>query len=388
MQTSAVIQSDQVKVITSLAEISALRSFWESRQQHPIVDFDFFNLVAKRSNVISPCVLVLSRGSEPVALMAGRIERTELPVRFGYVTLAKIPVRQLVLLACEYLGEKTEDNTRSLVTCTDRLLSRERLDLAIFWQLKVGSGEHAAIERIFKRSRISLSQEASKHWLMSLPRTWDDFLKSRSHKRRHELRRLPKVLDRDFGSQWGIRTYASSHQVMDFIDAVESVAARTYQRGLNVGFRRDEENIQRVCMDALQGRLAGYVLFIKDEPRAFWYCFIYKSVLYPVATGYDPAFKDYEPGTILLLKIIQDYCGSDVELIDFGSGDADYKRRFCSKHFQEVSILLFAKSARGRGLRGLHVATLAGAKLGKRFLDRLQITQLVKTRWRRRLTQQ
>jgi len=385
---SSAIQGDQVKVITSLREMNALRPFWETMQRHPILDFDFFNLVAKRSNVVSPCVLAAFHGREPVALVAGRIEEGDLPIRFGYATLARIPVRQLVLFAGERMGENAEESYRSFLTCVDRLLREQRLDLAIFWQVKAGSYEHETIRQTFKRSRLSVTDEASKHWLLSLPGSWDDFLKSRTHKRRHEFRRLPRVLDRDFGGQWNIKTYTSFNEATEFIDAVESVAAKTYQRGLNVGFRRDEENIERVFMDALRGRLAGYVLFIRDEPRAFWYCFVYKSVLYPVATGYDPAFRDYEMGTVLLLRIICDYCGTPIQAIDFGSGDADYKRRFCTDHFQETSILLFSRSARGRCLRGLHIATLAGSKLGTKLLDRMRITQWVKTRWRQRLTRQ
>lgn len=386
MGTSTVIQGNQVKVITSLAEMRALRPFWEIAQRHPSVDIDFFELVVKvRSNVVSPCVLALFRDEKPAALLPGRIEEAKFPIRLGYATLAGIPVRQVVLLAGEYMGEKTEENCRSLLKCVDRLLREQRLDLAIFWQLKVGSYEHEAIQQTFKQSQFSTAQDASKHWLMSLPGTWDDFLRSRSHKRRHELRRLPRVLDRDFAGQWKIKIYASSHEAMEFINAVESVAGRTYQRGLNVGFRRDEENVQRIHTDARQGRLAGYVLFIKDKPTAFWYCFDYKGVLYPAATGYDPAFRDYELGTILLLEIIHDYCGTDIGTIDFGSGDADYKRRFCSDHFLENSLFVFSRSARGRCLHGLHRATGFGTKIAKQCLDRLQITQQVKTRWRRRL---
>lgn len=379
----------KVKLITSPIEIDALRPLWDATEREPGADYEFFKLTVQTlANVISPCALTLFRREEPVALVAGRIERGKLPVQFGYISLVDIPIRRVIFIAGGYVGERTEVNWRALLACVNTLLRSEQLDLAVFEHLKVGSFEHEAVCQTFKHSQ-SGATAPSKHWSFRLPGTWDDFLRTRRQKHRYWLRRLPRVLDRDFSGQWEIKTYSSPQEVMEFVHAADSVAGRTYQRTLNVGFRRDEFTVQRVYMDARRGRLAGYVLFVGGEPRAFWYCFVYRGVLYLAATGYDPAFRSYEPGTILLMKIFQDYCGTEVDTVDFGLGDADYKKRFCSEYSLLSSVVVFStSSARGRLLQFLHNTTRAGTQIATQFLDRLQMTQRLKTRWRRKLEQQ
>jgi hypothetical protein len=112
----------------------------------------------------------------------------------------------------------------------------------------------------------------------------------------------------------------------------------------------------------------------------------YKQSLYLAATGYDPAYRNYELGTILLMKVLEDSCGTDVAKVDFGEGDADYKRRFSSGSFDERSVRLFAHSGRGFLLRSLFSIMDLGTRFAATMLDRFGVTQRVKTAWGRRLT--
>jgi len=262
---------------------------------------------------------------------------------------------------------------------------KKKIDIAIFEQIKLDSPELDALKRIFNFARCSLAKEGSKHWLLSLPSTWEAFLKSRKKKHRNELSRYPRVLDRKFGEQWSIKRYDTQALAREFVGAAEVIASKTYHRGLEVGFRYNEEYVQRVALDARHERLRGYVLYIEDEPKAFYYGFIYKTTLHLAATGFDPAYRSYELGTILLMRIFQDCCGTEVKVIDFGLGDADYKRRLCSDYFVESSVYVFSNSMRGLCLHALHSITKLFNKLGKSLLDQLQITQHVKTRWKQRL---
>lgn len=375
----------KTQFINSLSEMNSIRHFWEVVQSKPGADFEFFNLIVQtRPNVILPCVIELIRDELPIAMLVGRIENARMPIRLGYFNLAKVPVRQLVFIAGGFMGEKTEDNLQRLLSSVKSLMIEQQIDLVIFEQLRVDLSQHEIIAKTFGRTWL-VNQGASKHWLLRLPATWDDFLKSRRAKHRYWLRRLPKILDRDFNGKWNIQFYSTPDQAREFINAAELVAQTTYQRGLGAGFRRDQEFLQRLDLDAKRGRLRGYVLYIKDEPKAFWYCFTYKRTLYLAATGYDSTYRKYEIGTILLMKVLQDHCGTKIECVDFGLGDAGYKQRFASDHFMENSIYVFSSSVRGFCLYGFYRAMVIGTRLAKKLLDRLSITQRVKTYWRRKL---
>ncbi|WP_374089778.1 GNAT family N-acetyltransferase [Methylomicrobium lacus] len=380
------MQEYKIKVITSLAKMDVVRPLWEGTQWHPLADYEFFNLIIhSRAETVVPCVIVLYENEKPVSLLVGRIEMEKSRMRFGYATFGKISVRQLVFIGGGFLGEKSESHWLRILAFVDRLMLEKKIDLAIFEQIRFGSPELDALKRVFNYARCSLDKEGSKHWLLSLPSTWEAFLKSRKKKHRHELSRYPKVLDKKFGEQWIIKRYDTQALAMEFVEAAEAIACKTYHRKLEVGFLYNEEYIQRVVLDARHGRLRGYVLYIKGEPKAFYYGFVYKTTLHLAATGFDPAYRTYELGTILLMRIFQDFCGTEVNVIDFGLGDADYKRRLCSEYFVESPVYVFSSSMRGRGLHILHSITKTFNKLGKSLLDKLQITQYVKTRWKRRL---
>lgn len=380
------LEKYKITSVTSEVGLDELRPVWEAMQWHPGADFEFFKLILQsRKTIISPCILVASENGRPVALLAGRIETAKLPVRFGYMALGKIPIRRLVVIEGGFMGVQTEELWQQFLAYSSGLLVERQLNLAMLEQIQIASPRHAATEKKFGRMRLCLAHSAGEHWLMQLPGTWDEFLKCRSKKHRYWLKRLPAVLDKEFSGRWRIENFTSEADARRFINVAEQVASLTYQRGLGVGFQLNAENLARVEMEARRGQLRGYVLFIDNKPKTFWYCFIYNRRLYLAATGYDPAFRDYEVGTVLLMKIFQDHCGTDVGVVDFGLGDAGYKKRFGSEHYMESSFYLFPKTARGLGLNLLHSVMLFGTQMAKGMLNRLRVTQFLKTRWRRKL---
>lgn len=385
---SITIDEYRIEIISSQEQMDSLRKFWEESQFHPAADYEFFSLIVQeRYNIVSTCVLLLLQNNEPVALLAGRIEKTQIPIRFGYLKVLKIPVRQVVFIAGGFMGERTEANWKRFLCFVKDLLRIGRLDLAVFEQLKVGSSEHEALSQVFKGTQKGLSFGESMHWQFKIPKTWDAFMKTRSKKHRYWLKRLPKVLDREYGEEWKIKTYTQEHEVRDFIFQADLVAAKTYQRALGVGFRNNIETLRRIDLDASRGRLKGYVLSIKNEPKAFWYCFSYNGTIYSAATGYDPNFRTYELGTILLMKIFQDNCGTESDVIDFGEGDADYKRRFGSLFFNETTCYLLSRSVRGWYLYFLLKLMLSGTNIAKNVLGRFDSLRSLKTNWRRKMIQ-
>ena len=375
-----------LRVIKSLSEMDCLRSFWEAEQFYPSADFEFFKLILEtRPNILFPCIITLFRGDNPVALLSGRIENTKLPIRVGYATILSIPVRQLVFVPGGFMGERTGNNLGRLLVPISHVMSSLRLDCTVFERIRIGQIEHDLITRAFKSNQLGFSSNIIKHWILHLPKTWEDFLKSRKAKHRYWLRRLPRVLNRDFGGEWEIKRYSTLETVEKFAEAAESVASNTYQRAIGAGFRLNEEYLHRLKLEARRGQLRGYILFIKNKPQAFWYCFTYNHVLYLAATGYNPDYRKYELGTVLLMKVFQDHCGSKITTVDFGEGDSDYKRRYASEFFEEESIIVFPRSMRGLFLRTIHNSVVYGTMLAKKFIDRLGLLQKLKTYWRRRL---
>lgn len=380
----ATVSPYQISVVSRPDEVERIRPFWESAQWHPGADLELYKIVLQtRPEIISPCIFVVSKDDKTVALWIGRLERSKLALRIGYASAGSIPTKKLVMIEGGLMGADDPEVWTSLLQFAASYLIQEKIDLASIDQVAVASTKYTSAMERFGRAQLRPARQSGKHWLLRLPTTWPEFMAARSKKRRYWLNRLPKILDRDFPAKWEMRVYKTEAEAQAFVDAAEAVASKTYHRGLGVGFRKNEETNRRVAKEAQHGHLVSYILFINDEPTAFWYCTRYRQRLYLEATGYDPKYGRYEVGTVLLLKIFQDYCGSDIELVDFGLGDAEYKQRFGTENFEEITLLLFSRSARGRFLSAVHTSVAGCNQLARQILDRLQVTQRIKTIWRR-----
>ena len=78
-----------------------------------------------------------------------------------------------------------------------------------------------------------------------------------------------------------------------------------------------------------RGWFRAYVLYLDDEPVAFWQGQAYNGVFSTGVPGFDPAYADHRVGNYVLFKLIADLCADEsIETLDYGFGDAEYKRRF------------------------------------------------------------
>ena len=88
----------------------------------------------------------------------------------------------------------------------------------------------------------------------------------------------------------------------------------------------------------------------------------------------------------LFLRMVEDLClNNGIKLIDFGFGEAEYKRNYCDQKWEEASIYIFAPTFSGVTLNFLRSSTALLSRLAKALLERFNILQNVKRRWRDKL---
>ena len=167
---------------------------------------------------------------------------------------------------------------------------------------------------------------------------------------------------------------------------LETVAEKTYQRGLGVGFTASEETRAILDLATKRGWHSASVLYNGDDPIAFWTGWQYRRTLYISTTGFDPAFAELGVGSYLLAAMIRDFCGNrSFDAVDFGPGDAAYKRHFGNESLLEQDFFVFAPTLRGAFLNAARTSMGAVNIGAKRLLERTGSTARVKRIWRRRL---
>lgn len=371
-----------IDVARSADEMEALRDFWNLHARHPESTPDFvLMLQSVRPEIVRPHILVARAAGRPVAMMVGRLERADVQVGLGYLNLLRLPIRQLVFPSGGVVGSWSPDATAAMLERLRDDLRSGVADRALMSRLPVGGVLHTAARALAPLLRDA-SAPVCEHWLARLPDNFDNFMGRVSRKHRYWLRRTARALEADCQGDVRHRVFRTEADVEPFCRAAESIARETYQRGLGRGFTDSPENRRRLALAARAGSFRAYVLFDGDRPIAFWAGECLQGVMHAAWTGYGPAHRKHEVGTLLLLTMVRELIAEGVQAIDLGAGGARYKERFADQCHHEQDISLYGATPRGLLARGAVAADHALRRAGRRLLDRLGMTDRLKRRWR------
>lgn len=220
-----------------------------------------------------------------------------------------------------------------------------------------------------------------------MPPRYDDILAGMSIKTRKNLKWQAKKLVGDYHGQVRVRHFRDTSELHELFQHVEGIASTTYQRALGVGFVDDEFTRERFQMAASKGELHAFVLYLHDQPRAFWIGTVYGETFHSDFMGYDPQHSRYSPGMYLILQTIEEFYRSPnvprITSLDFGLGDAQYKAVLGDRCWSDASMYVFAPSIRGITINLIRTPIALLNQSAIRFLEKTQFLSRVKKIWRR-----
>jgi len=382
-------ESTEVQIARCFAEVEALRGAWDQMCIDPNADIDFYRtIVERRGEVVRPHVMVLKRNGTVRSILAGRLERKEFDVRFGYKKVRLASVRCLTLIHGGLLGEVSESCVAGLVESVLESLRNGEADVAWFCGLDVNSASYRVARKVGSFLTRDYFPDQIQRWKLRLPPTYEELYRGLSSNTKHNLKRYSKRLRDTFGDELTIKSFGDLGDLEWVLADTEVIAAKSYHRGLGVGFIYNEETRRTMTLAAEQGWLRAYILYIAGKPCAFWNGVLYGRTFFTSTTGYDPDFRDCRPGTFLLQEMLQDLCSEEVaDEVDFGFGDAQYKRDWCDQGQLQTSFFVFAPTLKGVYLNCLRTPLIGAANGTRRILSRTEALQKVKRAWRDRLAQ-
>lgn len=379
---------------TSGAKVHVARTFLELDQLRPLceavpgaspdADLDYLAAVSSSSpDVLRPHVIAIERpGRQPILAMA-RLEAGGLELKAGYRVLARPTLRTLVVVYRGIAGADDDDDRRLVLSELHRSLRDGEADALHFSKLTTDSP-------LYRMARAMAPWACRDHLPVEVPRTdvavpedLDAFLGERSRNTRDNVRRYGKRLEREHGDALAVHSYRRPPEVDEALSAMETVAATTYQRGLGVGFR--DEPPQRVPLEvaARKGMFRAWVLTIGDTPVAFWHGLAYGGTFYIGSPGYNPSHSKLRIGQYLQMRMMEDLCADPaVQRVDYGFGDAQYKRSFGDRTWMEADVMVFSTRPRPLAINALRTAVGGAARGAKRALGPDRVAAL-KRRGRR-----
>jgi len=243
-----------------------------------------------------------------------------------------------------------------------------------------------AFERRAGPARRQRRSRPQPRWRLPLPETFEQFLASRSANTRWRLRRDARRIADAFGGRVELAVVRDPGGLDRLLGDAERVARSTYQRALGTGFAVTPERREATRVGLERGWTRGYLLYARDEPVAFWICSVYRGTLLVRLTGYDDRYAGLRVGIHLLARVIEDAIRDPaIAVVDFGPGDAAYKRQLAAESHLERDLVVFAPTLRGVRINAGRNAVLLAADGARRALDAARLTDRVRTGWRLRL---
>ena len=136
----------------------------------------------------------------------------------------------------------------------------------------------------------------------------------------------------------------------------KTVSAKSYQeRLLHEGLPTTPEFMAEAKARAACGGVYAYILFLRNQPVSYVFCFCTNGIATYDYVGYDPAFASLSSGTVLQYAILQSlFNGNRVEIFDFTEGEGQHKSLFKTDEQRCAKTYFFR-----RGLKVLFLGLFA-----------------------------
>lgn len=322
--------------------------------------------------------LALRRGGALAGYVPIRRRKMGLPLRIGEVKLASLPCRALQLFGRGVLGDGEELAEAALGALGRATIAYDAVTLeetpldSPLWR--------AAHDPRVASAFVPTERTRSVHHVVELPGSFAAYFARFSSKTRNSLGRKQRKLEAELGAL-ALETYAGAAEMRPMLERIGPVATKTYHyrllgQDLTVDNARLLANLERW---ASRGWVRGYVLAANGAAVAYVVGFLVGRRFFYELLGYDPAHAAFAPGTVLLVRLLEDLAEHRIaDVLDFGAGDADYKRLFGTASWEEGSMLLARRTVYARSAAGIERAFAGASRVGAAALERLGVKRRVK----------
>jgi len=366
----------RIEVLRTEEDLAPVLDAWHRLRLLPEHEPDAYR-AALRERGADPYVVALTRDGRLVALLAGRVERGHVPLKLGYWTALRLPVRRIVIPPHGILGSGDEADLRALVEQLVADLRARRADLAVVEFAGEGSAALRAARGVpvgfWMRDRV---RERRIHRRLDLPATFKEY--DKGHKGLlQKVRKFEKV----FAGRFEHALLTREEEIPAFCAAAGAVAGKAYQRALGEGFLDGPGDRALLLAAARMGGLRAFTTSVDGKLVAFWAGCRTGTHARFWWTAYDAAYQEYSPGLVSSARMVERLIAEGVVSLDFGGGDASYKERLCNAASWEESVRIFAPGPRGAVAGLLAALDAAIGNLARTHLKGL--ANRLKTPWRR-----
>lgn len=281
-----------MQISQDLNGVKMMRSQWETIQNSrslPFLSTDidwYLSVLEAMKDRVQPYVIILCYDGNPKAILIGRKSKTRIKCKIGYLTLLKTSLQSLFIIYRGVLGQPGPDACSIFFEELMHMLDSGEVDVVIFNHLLVDSEMYKFARtkpKVLSRGRFP---QVDPHWTMDVPKSIEDFYRTRSGRHRRNLQRYIRKFEECCSGKSKLVKYVNKSEVDDFIKIAADISSKTYQNALGAGIGNNERTKCLITAAAMHGWFRGHILFAGDKACAFQYGLCYERVYYMQSIGY------------------------------------------------------------------------------------------------------
>jgi len=335
--------------ILTVKQIEGIRPIWqalEDAESRPVLESDLerYLSVLKGVGETQPYIFLLHLEDQPRAMVIGRLDSEILPIRLGYKTILRLKLKCFSVVYGGLLGQPDEQVSAMLLHGLAGILRQRKADCVGFNHLPTDSPFYRQISRQVPFLCRNHFPVIDIHWRMEMPETIDAFFQRLSKKHKANLRRTIRNFEEQYQGKIKLIKFDENADI-DFLSKdAETISVKTYQHSIDAGFSAGPLTKSILKTDASLNRLMFSLFYVAEQPCAFQWGTVLKDTYFLEKIGYDPQWTQQGIGNILFIKNLEQLCSdSSIKYIDFGFGDAQYKRSSSNESWPEAKkTYLFA----------------------------------------------
>jgi hypothetical protein len=218
-----------------------------------------------------------------------------------------------------------------------------------------------------------------RHFFLPTTSTFKEYLSAFNSKTRATLLRKERAVANTCTRDY-FRVFRDGEGMREFYAEALSVSRNSYQhRLLNQGLPQSDEFLREIVQKADEGRMLGFLLYVKDKPAAYTLGPLNHGVLLYDHTGFNPEYSQFSPGTVLQLKTIETaFNQKEVKIYDLCTGEGKHKELFTEHFIYCGNVYYLPQNLRNLSKVLLKIAVTDTLSALTGILDRLGIKQRLK----------